>query len=94
MSTYLHVCVQLPKDKDLYDLIGTVMLAFVSKHTSVFPNAMLSKHDFWKIAPWKRAMVFVFLARYLTGKDGQKQWKQFSFADYKFNIRLFRKWQR
>ena len=32
------------------------------------------------------------MTRYLFAMDGQKQWKYFSFSDYKFNVRLFRKW--
>ena len=64
----------------------------MKKHNTVFSNAMLSKQDFWNVDSYKRAMVFVFMARYLFGMDGQKQWKAFSMRDYKFNVRLFRRW--
>ena len=63
----------------------------MKKHNTVFPNALLSKEDFWACDSYKRAMVFVFMARYLFAMDGQKQWKDFSMRDYKFNVRLFRR---
>ena len=41
---------------------------------------------------YKRAMTFVFLARYVLGYKTQSQWKKFSEADLKLNVRLFRRW--
>ena len=64
----------------------------MKKHDTVFSNALLSKQDFWNVDSYKRAMVFVFMTRYLFGMDGQKQWKDFSIRDYKYNVRLFRRW--
>lgn len=52
----------------------------------------MSKRDFWMCPKWKRAMVFVFLVRYLLGFTSQKLWSKFSIEDYKLNIRVFNRW--
>ena len=69
------------------------MLEFMEKSKSVFPNALLSREDFKKDM-WKRCMTFVFMGRWLYGKDGQKQWRLFDMSDLKFNMRLFDLWKR
>ena len=69
------------------------MYEFMQKSKSVFPNALLSKEDFQK-DQWKRCMVFVFMARWVYGKDGQKQWRLFDMSDLKFNMRAFEMWKR
>ena len=69
------------------------MIDFMKLSTSVFPNSLLSKEDFAKEA-WKRCMVFVFMGRWVYGKDGQKQWRNFDLRDLKFNMRLFELWKR
>ena len=79
-------------DGELHQLVGEAMIKFMTKHISVFPNALLSKADFWLVPTYKRAMVFTFMTRFVYGKDGQKQWKLFSFQDYKLNVRLMKKW--
>jgi len=80
------------KDGQLYEIVGDCMTTFMKTHTTVFPNALVSVTDFWRIPSWKRAMVFVFLTRFMYGMDGQKQWRNFSIKDYKLNFRLFKKW--
>ena len=70
------------------------MCKFMRKSKSVFPNELLSKHDFVQTNPWKRCMVFVFMARWVYGKDGQKQWRLFDMTDLKFNMRAFEMWKR
>ena len=69
------------------------MIAFMRESKSVFPNELLSKQDFQK-DKWKRCMVFVFMGRWVYGKDGQKQWRQFDMSDLKFNMRAFDMWKR
>ena len=69
------------------------MVSFIKNSKSVFPNTLLSKQDF-KDQPWKRCMVFVFMARWVYGKDGQKQWRLFDLDDLKFNMRAFEMWKR
>ena len=92
LQLYVLVCSQLANVGNLYELIGDVIMDFVKKHTTTFPNASVSKKDFWSHDPWKRSMVFVFMTRYLYDMDGQKQWRKFSVKDYKFNVRLFNRW--
>ena len=68
------------------------MFKFIHEKSTAFPNATISQKDFWSIPPFKRAMVWVFFLRFLLGQTGQKQWKNFSLADYKQNIRTFCRW--
>ena len=51
-----------------------------------------SQEDFWKVPPFKRALTFVFLARYVLGYQSQRMWKRFKMSDYKFNTRCFKRW--
>jgi hypothetical protein len=80
-------------DTVFFNILGTCMYEFMDKSKSVFPNALLSKEDF-KRDQWKRCMVFVFMGRWVYGKDGQKQWRLFQMADLKFNMRAFEMWKR
>ena len=80
-------------DVAFFDILGSAILEFMKQSKSVFPNALLSEQDFQKDA-WKRCMVFVFMARWVFGKDGQKQWRLFDMSDLKFNMRAFEMWKR
>ena len=55
----------------LYELVGEAMFAFMKERTPTFPNVTLSKEDYWSCYPWKRALLFVFLTRFLYKMDGQ-----------------------
>ena len=46
----------------------------------------------WDVPQFKRAMTFVFLARYVLGYKSQNQWKKFTETDLKFNQRCFKRW--
>ena len=76
----------------LHELIGEVLFHFIKEKSNAFPNATISQEDFWLIPVFKRAMVWVFLLRFLLGMNGQKQWKNFSLGDYKLNVRAFHRW--
>ena len=76
----------------LHGLIGETLFKFLSEKRHAFPNATISQEDFWSIPAFKRAMVWVFLLRFLLGMQGQKQWKNFSLRDYKLNLRAFHRW--
>ena len=72
---------KLGDDAEFFNILGTTMIKFMNKSKSVFPNSLLSKEDFLK-DQWKRCMVFVFEARWIYGKDGQKQWRNFDMRFY------------
>ena len=55
----------------LYELVGEAMFAFMKERTPTFPNVTLSKEDYFACYPWKRALLFVFLTRFLYKMDGQ-----------------------
>ena len=73
--------------------------------SSLSPNYvthLLVEEDF-KRDQWKCCMVFVFMERWVYGKDGQKHFKSaiwkgrrrhFHMADLKFNMRAFEMWKR
>ena len=76
----------------LHELVGNVMFQFLDEKRNAFPNATISKQDFWITPAYKRAMTWVFLLRFLLGMTGQKQWKNFDIYDYKLNVRAFHRW--
>ena len=82
----------MPDNEELYELVSNAMYEFIQDHIVSFPNALVSKTDFWGNKSYKRAMVFVFMCHFLFGLIGQKQWREFSERDYKLNVRLFNKW--
>ena len=82
----------MPDNEELYELVANAMYEFIQDHIVSFPNALVSKTDFWGNKSYKRAMVFVFMCHFLFGLIGQKQWREFSERDYKLNVRLFNKW--
>ena len=65
-------------DEKLYTLVADAMFEFIEQHLVSFPNATVSQLDFYKNKVYKRAMLFVFMVRYVFQLDGQKQWKNFS----------------
>ena len=81
------------KDVDgLYAVIGDTMFLFMKIKSNIFPNATLSKEDFWLNRRFKRAMTWVFLLRHVLGFKSHKQWNNFSEKDYKLNTRAFKRW--
>ena len=70
------------------------MFEFIKLKNSVFPNATLSKQDFFHVPKWKRACIFVFLLRYLCLMKANRQWKKYLESDYKFNVRAFSRYCR
>ena len=84
-------CLQkLTDEGELYELVGTTIVEFMSKKNLSFPHAMFSQRHFWEVKGWKRAMIFVFLLRVVFKLKTPKQWKKYNIVDYKFNIRAFR----
>ena len=43
---------------------------------------------------WKRALLYVFIVRYMLGFPSQKIWNKFTHKDYKLNVRCFKRWLR
>ena len=53
-----------------HELVGDAIVAFIRRKPTFYKDAMLSKRHFWTVPVWKRAMTFVFMARFVTGKQG------------------------
>ena len=76
----------------LYAIIGDAMFLFMKIKSNIFPNAILSKEDFWLNRVFKRALTWVFLLRHVLGYKSHKQWNNFSEQDHKLNTRAFKRW--
>ena len=83
---------QLKDANGLHALVGDAIFEMMDRKKVIFPKATLSQKSFLSIAPWRRAMIFVFLSRFLCNKKGQQRWRNYSMEDYKFNIRAFRRY--
>ena len=84
-------CLQkLTDEGDLYELIATAIIEFMTQKSLPFPHAMWSQRHFWEVKAFKRAMIFVFLLRVALQLKTPKQWKKYNVVDYKYNIRAFR----
>ena len=76
----------------LHQLLADAIFEIIDRKSVVFPKATSSKTDYLDIPPWRRATIFVFLARFLCNKKGQQRWRAYSLSDYKFNVRCFRRY--
>ena len=70
------------------------MYEFMELNPQPFPNAVLSKEDFWFVPTWKRALLFMFLVRSLLDMEAQKPWNKFLQSDLKFNKRMVNRFSR
>ncbi len=76
----------------LYRLIGDAIMSFIELKPQPYGLLTLKSKEHFNLMPaLKTAMTFVFMSRYLLGFEAQRQWKKFSMADYKFNTRMFRR---
>ena len=73
-------------------MLGGAIIQFIKARPQPFPFALQSKKDFWLVPSWKRAMLFVFLSRYLLGMKSQKTFDKFLMEDHKYNTRAFRRY--
>ena len=76
----------------LYGLIGDAIIEFIELKPQPYGILSLkSKHHFSMMPHLKTAMTFVFMSRYLFGFEAQRQWKRFTVSDFKYNTRMFRR---
>ena len=79
----------------LFAFLGDAIISFMeAKPTPYGALALKSKRHFWMVSPYKRALTFVFLMRYMLGRKSQQQWKKFKMSDFKFNTRCFNRWNK
>ena len=70
------------------------MFEFMKRHPQPFPNVTCSKQDFWLVKCFKRALLCMFLLRYLLEMKAQKSWNKFLHADIYFNKRTVQRYGR
>ena len=85
---------QLVDHGKMYNLLGNAIIEFIKLKPGPFGGALASQQDFWKSPKWKRALVFVFLVRHILQFSSQKIWNSFNLADYKINVRSFKRWMK
>ena len=78
----------------LFAILGDAVVRFVQLKTQPFPQAMLSKRHFMGYDKYKRGMIAIFMIRLVLEMPANKQWKNYSVADYKWNVRMFRNWMK
>ena len=78
---------QLRDVDGLYQVLSDAIFSFMKEKPTTFPNASLSREDFWFISTWKRALTCMFLCRYVLDMPAQKPWNKFLLRDLKFNKR-------
>ena len=84
---------RLSNERGLYQKIGDAIIEFMKvKPEPYLSKALASKANFWMVPPWKRAMTFVFMLRFLLGFNAHHQWRKFTVLDYKLNKRSFARW--
>ena len=66
----LRILLKLRDVGMLRELVGDAILAFITAKPAFFKDAMISKHHFWLVPAWKRALLWVFMCRYVCGKKG------------------------
>ena len=93
MRVYKH-CMQLVDHAQMYNLLGNAIIHFIKLKPQPFGGALVCQVDFWKSPKWKRALVFVFLVRHVLEFPSQKIWNTFDLADYKINVRSFKRWMK
>ena len=84
--------VQLIDRHGLYKILSDVMYKFMQEKPDPFGGFEESKESFMRVPKRKRALLVVFMTRFVLGKDGSKQWKNFKYDDYVFNYRLFKQY--
>ena len=88
-------CLRKVEDANgLFALIGAAIFEIISRKPNPFPMACLSKEMYTLVRAYKRAMIYLFLCRFLHNKTAQKQWMKYTEAEYKFNVRVFRRYMR
>ena len=77
----------------LYAILGDAVIDFIREKPQPFGvRALKSKEDFWNVPVFKRALFFVFFARYALNYKSMRNWQKFLQQDYKFNSRCFKRW--
>lgn len=78
----------------MYSVLGDTIIRFIQRKPSPFFNCLVSKAAFCRCPSWKRALLYVFIVRYMLGFPSQKIWNKFTHKDYKLNVRCFKRWLR
>ena len=76
----------------LFCLIGDALITFIRLKPQPYGQLTLKSKQHFALMPIRKPnMTFVFMSRYLLGFSAQRQWKRFKEEDYKFNTRMFRR---
>lgn len=76
----------------LHAMIGAAIFEMIQRKPQPFKDATLNKQAYLEVPAWKRAMIYVFLVRFLLKKKHQQRWMNYNASDYKLNVRSFRRY--
>ena len=76
----------------LHAMIGAAIFEMIQRKPQPFKDATLNKQAYLEVPAWKRAMIYVFLVRFLLKKKHQQCWMSYNASDYKLNVRSFRRY--
>ena len=76
----------------LHAMIGAAVFEMIQRKPQPFKDVTLNKHAYLEVPAWKRAMIYVFLVRFLLQKKHQQRWLSYNASDYKLNVRSFRRY--
>ena len=76
----------------LHAMIGAAIFEMIQRKPQPFKDATLTKQAYLEVPAWKRAMIYVFLVRFLLKKKHQQRWMSYNASDYKLNVRSFRRY--
>ena len=76
----------------LHAMIGAAIFEMIKRKPQPFKDATLNKKAYLEVPAWKRAMIYVFLVRFLLKKKHQQRWMNYNASDYKLNVRSFRRY--
>ena len=73
----------------MFSILADIVFNFIKYKKQPFPSAMLSQEDFWNVAVWKRAIIFIFLCRIVTGKHVTKKYHAWTQEEFDLTRSLF-----
>ena len=73
----------------MFSILADIVFNFIKYKKQPFPSAMLSQEDFWNVSGWKRAIIFIFLYRIVTGNHVTKKYHAWTQEDFDLTRSLF-----
>ena len=80
---------KLTYNREMYDLLGAAVMAFIKLKGGSFPKATLSQRHFKLVPAWKRANICTRLLSHVLEFHCNHHWYSFKYKSYKFITQVF-----